>query len=296
MKQERFYDDSRGNDDNRRETNARRRYLPVITAAVVLVLAIAMLFPKLAKPSGESAGAKGSSETASSPTSEAGASEAASENGAKSADAASGKALSIPMSAVFVNELSELEDASKIAYDPARYDELTWNSDDIAAYFGASLTPPYIPEGLTPSPLNGTARVYAEKDGTIVDDAVMLSFYHAYEKDGSPALTEKIPAPKGFSLTVSKLGLVRDCVYVEPSKLKPTSVAGTDVLFGERQMDYGPFDPTTHAPAGQYPLITAEFRREGIEYFLVFDQMSLEEAVRVVGSIITGEAEFAAVK
>ncbi len=59
------------------------------------------------------------------------------------------------------------------------YEEVDWSREEVAAYFGKELAPPYIPSGLKASPYNGTGRVvFRKEDRTLVEDSVGLSYYH----------------------------------------------------------------------------------------------------------------------
>lgn len=198
----------------------------------------------------------------------------------------------VSMENVFLNELPGLKDAALRFYDPERYTQRSWDAGDILAYYGEDLAPGYIPQGLTPAPGNFTAEVVFDTDGALVWDAVYLGYYHDYYEDGSPRLTEPVFATKGFSLRVSRIGMVSCCLYLLPEDEVTLSVIeGTAVAFGYRSMSYGPYDPETHEPSGYYDLFTAEFERNGITYQIVCEQLELEELVKVVASILSGESE-----
>lgn len=199
---------------------------------------------------------------------------------------------SVAMSGVHINEvLPMISDGSKVGYDPSLYDNVTWDSAAIAKYYGSDLTPAYIPEGLVPAESNGMASVYIKKDGKIVEDMVWLGFYHDYYADGSPKLTDDVAAVKGFSLEASRLGKFDDCGVVMPDgeTAETTDIGGVSVTFGHYTSDYGPYDPDTHEPAGQYDRYTAEFTLDGISYRITTDQLAQDEIVKIVSSIIFGE-------
>ena len=201
--------------------------------------------------------------------------------------------LPVYMETIMVNEVTGFLDAARVWRDPERYEAALWDPSAIRAYYGKELTPPYVPEGLSASPGNGTAQAILRKeDGAVVEDTVWLGFYHAYYEDGSPQLTEGIAARKGFSITASRVGLLGDCIYLLPENERATSaIGGVAVTFGYRSMPYGPYDPETHAPAGYYDMYVAEWEQEGVEYQLVADQMELEDVVKVVASMIYGQEE-----
>lgn len=199
----------------------------------------------------------------------------------------------ISLSNIYFNEVEGVSDAASkwYGYDPELYDtDVVWDKDEVKNYYGKDLTPLYIPDGLVAASGNGTARVVLEKNGKVVKDTVALSFYHDYYEDGSPKLTEDVAAVKGFSITVSKIGLLNDCLYILPeNEVKTSDIDGTAVTFGYRSMPYGPYDPDTHEPSGYYDMYVAEFEHDGIEYEIVAEQMKAEEVVKVVSSIIYGE-------
>ena len=100
-------------------------------------------------------------------------------------------------------------------------------------YYGKDLTLLYVPDGLTAASGSGTARVVLEKSGRVVKDTAALSFSHDYSEDGSPRLTEDAAAVKGFSVTVSKIGILKDCLYLLPeNEVKTSDIGGTSVTFG----------------------------------------------------------------
>lgn len=200
----------------------------------------------------------------------------------------------ISMDRIFLNEMKALTDAALLWRDPEFFDYMKWDRNAVTDYYGRDLTPAYIPDGLTAAIGNGTASVIADKSGTIVEDTVWLGFFHEYYEDGSPKLTEGVSAKKGFSITVSKIGLLNDCVYILPeNEVKTSDIDGTEVTFGYRQMSYGPYDAQTKAPSGYYDMYVAEFEHDGIAYQIVAEQIEVEEVVKVVASIITGKKDIA---
>lgn len=196
----------------------------------------------------------------------------------------------INMQNIAVNEIGTMLDAARRWYDPELYDEILWDNDAVLAYYGKDLTPSYIPDELIAANGNGTARIFAEKGGKVVEDMVWLGYFHDYYEDGSPKLTEDVAATKGFTILVSKIGIINDCFYIMPeNEVKTSDIGGTSVTFGYRSMPYGPYDADTHEPSGYYDLYVAEFIHDEIEYQIVADQMEFEEVVKVVSSIIFGE-------
>ena len=188
------------------------------------------------------------------------------------------------------NDMGVISTGDYARYKPETDNEVVWSKEDIEAYYETDLTPVYIPDGLSASPLNDTATVYIGQDSTVVEDTVGLSFYHDYYEDGSPKLTEDIAACYGFSLTASKIGIVNDCVHLlRGNEMKTSDIGGIAVTFLRLSMSYGPYDSETHEPTGYYDKYVVEFEQGGIEYMIVAEQMEAEEVVKVVASIIWGE-------
>lgn len=193
----------------------------------------------------------------------------------------------IDMDNIFFNDFSELLAAAPLWYDPDVYDHIVWNTAEISEYYGKDLTPVYIPVGLKST--YGT-NIISDKIGNIVLDTVWMGFYHDIDEFGSPILIEDIMAPKGFSVTVSKIGLLKDCIYILPeNEVKASDIDGTSVTFGYRSMPYGPYDPDTHEPSGYYDMYVVQFNLNDVEYQIVAEQMAANEVVKVVSSIICGE-------
>lgn len=203
----------------------------------------------------------------------------------------------ISMSDIIMNQVDGFASTDYARYNPETDDEVVWSKEDIAAYYGTDLTPAYIPNGLLASPKNANATVYIGRDGTVTEDTVWHGFYHAYNEDGSPKLTEAVAATQGFSITASKIGIVQTCLYLPPEdEVKTSDIEGTSVTFGYRSMPYGPYNSETHKPSGCYDMYVAEFKHNGIEYQIVAEQMKVEELVKVVTSIISGEKDITVVQ
>ena len=167
----------------------------------------------------------------------------------------------VSMSQIYMNQLPEatagkeaaIDWDPKIYYDPKLYDKAVWGKKEIMEYYGADLTPVYIPENLTASSRNERMVIYKDKEGNIVEDLLWLGFYHDYYEDGSPKLTENIAANKGVSVRASKIDIQNDGYLLMPENETETSnIHGTEVIFGYRKMPYGPYDPDTHEPSGYY--------------------------------------------
>ena len=192
----------------------------------------------------------------------------------------------ISMEDVAVNELSAYSSGKRLDHFPVDCREETWTQREMEQYFGRSLAPAYLPDGLQASPNNDEKIVYLRGE-TIYFAELTMDFYHAFDENGTPVFTERIAAEKGFTLTAWKQELTRDYSWAtEEDGLKTTEIGGTSVTFGHRAMDYGPYDAKTHAPAGTYDLYVATFTLGDAHYEVVSHQLPLEEVVKIVESFI----------
>lgn len=89
----------------------------------------------------------------------------------------------------------------------------------------------------------------------------------------------------------------------QPALVRPTEDGGYEIIaghrrqraselagFGYRSMPYSPYHSETHEPSGYYDMYVAEFEKDGIEFQIVAQQMEAKELVKVVTSIIRGDA------
>ena len=187
----------------------------------------------------------------------------------------------ISMSNIVMNQIDGSFNTDYARYNPETDVEVIWNREDIIAYYGTDLVPAYIPDGFSASEDSNKTSAYIGQDGSVVEDTVYLNFYD------SEAAQDGIK--QGFSITVSKIGIVQTCFVLPEDELKISDIGGTAVAFGHRSVPNGPYDPDTHEPSGYYDLYVAEFEHDGIEYEIVAEQMEAEEVVKVVSSIIYGE-------
>ena len=200
----------------------------------------------------------------------------------------------ISMDGIVVNEMSDLLFSSSARlYDPALFEHVRWGAEDVARYYGRTLAPSYVPDGLTPTNEDGSASVVIRReDGAVVEDTVCLGYYQLFGtwEDGSPRFIDENCVEHGFGITVSRLGRMDDCVYLY-DEMQRSDVAGVPVTIGHCSMPYGPFDPDTHVPAGYYDLYVAEFTLDGIQFQVTASELELDEVVKVTASIICPESE-----
>lgn len=195
----------------------------------------------------------------------------------------SSTAVQISLANVYVNEYDTQIAGAPLYYAPTLYDRVEWTENEIFEYYGTGIVPSYIPEGLSEG---AGQRIIVSKTGEICSDTVVLLYYHEFDETGSPVYTDAVPANHGFSITVSKLGLLNDCCYTLPDdEVKQTVIDGVKVTFGYRAMAY---PSTTNAENAYYDIYVAEFEISEVAYQLISEQMSIEDVVKVVSSIIYG--------
>lgn len=195
---------------------------------------------------------------------------------------------------VAVNESAGLApDYSRLYPDPALYEEEIWGQEEIKDYYGKELNVPYIPNGLTGGRQAVTATIYRDKaTRKVIEDQVGRGFWADFWEDGSPKSDDDIVSPKGFTITVSKLGIFH-CGLLPVNEERTTDFGGVPVTLSHCSMTHGPFDPTqrvpdslSNMPAGYYDIYAASFTLDGAEYEIVAQRLELEEVIKITASII----------
>ena len=195
---------------------------------------------------------------------------------------------------VAVNESAELAPEAVLPYpDPALYEKEIWGQKEIADYYGWELNVPYVPDGLTSGGNAVTAVVFRDRaTGKVIDDEVGRGFWVDFWEDGSPKSDDDIVIPKGFAITVSKLGILH-CGILPVDEECVTDFGGVPVTLRHCSVKHGPFDPTKKAPdglsnmpAGYYDVYTASFTLDGVEYEIEAQRLELEEVIKITASII----------
>lgn len=154
------------------------------------------------------------------------------------------------------------------AYDPAVVTPLSWDAEQVTAYYGRDLAPAYIPENL--EAVETTAQALIESDGTVVRDMVEFSYCDA-------ALPEsRWMEAEAFSMMVSADQLRVTCALDPTAPHQVTDIGGVEVSLGAIFQE------------NAVQCYVAEFTLNDLQYYLEFRQMELAEAVKVVASIVHG--------
>ena len=193
--------------------------------------------------------------------------------------------IQISLSDVPVNVISglpegEMTDMSYVAL--MSEDQITWSQEQVESYYGLDFDTLSVPEDLEAvTDLSQGMAVWENEDGTMRFDGLLLSYQSTGQDD--PEGTQR-----SLSLHGSKIGLLglSDSLYLT-EEVKTWNFQGTEITLGYCQMDYGPYDETTHAPAGTYLVYTAEFEYNGAQFRLVGQRLTRREMVTAIATLLS---------
>lgn len=193
--------------------------------------------------------------------------------------------IQISLSDVPVNIISglpegEMTDMSYVAL--MSEDQITWSQEQVESYYGLDFDTLSVPEDLEAvADLSQGMAVWENEDGTMRFDGLLLSYQSTGQED--PEETQR-----SLSLHGSKIGLLAlsDSLYLT-EEVKTWNFQGVEITLGYCQMDYGPYDETTHAPAGSYPVYTAEFTYNGAQFRLVGQRLTRREMVTAIATLLS---------
>ena len=177
-----------------------------------------------------------------------------------------------------INELSGSVGAARLYFPPENYDTATWSLEQFTEHWGRSILLSSLPEDLTESQPGHAGEVVLTKEGELAYDAYHFTFAESFDESYDPLRRQ-------VTLSVSMLGMAKDAVYpLEHPVL--SQLNGVEVMFGHCSMPYGPYDPETHAPAGESDVYVAEFTCGGIEHQLITENLTLGEAQKILLSLL----------
>ena len=193
--------------------------------------------------------------------------------------------IQINLSDIPVNVISglpegEMTDMSYVAL--MSEDQITWSQEQVESYYGLDFDTLSVPEDLEAvTDLSQGMAVWENEDGTMRFDGLLLSYQSTGQDD--PEGTQR-----SLSLHGSKIGLLAlsDSLYLT-EEVKTWNFQGVEITLGYCQMDYGPYDETTHAPAGSYPVYTAEFTYNGAQFRLVGQRLTRREMVTAIATLLS---------
>ena len=181
---------------------------------------------------------------------------------------------SIALPGLHINEISNRASQDKRYYPEDQYDTVTWSREQFVAHWGKDIVPSSLPADLTEFHPRHGGKVVLTKGGEPVYDLYHFTWAEHFEEAYDPLR-------RSVTLSVSALGMAKDAVYQIDEPIL-SDIGGVEVMFGHCSMSYGPYDPDTHLPAGEYDLYVAEFSLDGIDYQLTTENLTLEEAQQVL--------------
>ena len=114
-------------------------------------------------------------------------------------------------------------------------------------------------------------------------------------------ITSGIGCPKGAGPCRDRCDLRPLCDTIDSDRPDADPVqpsGGQELVIAHCSVGHGPYDPTQKAPdglsdrpAGYYDLYVASFRLDGAEYEVQAQRLELEEVVKIVASIVEGQAK-----
>jgi hypothetical protein len=187
--------------------------------------------------------------------------------------------LDVPV--IHMNSFYEVSGA-RMFFDPeTTYIEM-WDWDDVVKYLGWDITPDYLMPGLITNPwLDFKNRIIFNNDGTIVSDTIWLEFYTEFPyDDGSQAIGGD---STGIRIIASKMGHLNDHIIIWEDNMVESLINDTVVKFGHRSLGYG---GTYENPDFYFDLYVAEFEIVGVSFQVISSNISEEEFVKMVQSLI----------
>ena len=185
---------------------------------------------------------------------------------------------------VVFNELDgedELSGALRVDMALALENGQRWDLAQIRTYWGFDPLPEKLPEGLV-AEFDGDSRwVYADDGQGWVWD--QFSFRYG---DG---LEVYDPLERTLIVTVAGSEIFQCGINFSEENLEPSTISGVEMWLGQRQVDYGPYTDGPDGekiPAGYYPLMEANFRRDGFFVRVTAENLTEDECVAVLKDMV----------
>lgn len=205
-------------------------------------------------------------------------------HGFEESDPSTDLPISISLQDVPVNAISGAPQSDLSYVALLEEQRTTWTKEQVEDYYGLNFDTLAVPEGMkAETDLSQGMSVWVNDDGSMRFDGLRLNFVEDPPREEYPEGTEK-----SLTLSASKIGLLNlsDSLYLTDT-VKTWRFQGVEITIGRCRMDYGPYDETTHQPAGTYALYTAEFEFNGAQYRLVGQRMTRREMVTAVATLLS---------
>lgn len=182
------------------------------------------------------------------------------------------------------SDSSSFSSALRFSYEGST--EVSLTQEEFFGYLGFDPRPTSLPADLTVhNPDNFEAvTLYRDTEGNPVHECVTYT-YEAPLPDG----VDYEPTQRRLTLNVAKGRIpARDYNFLAEGTTD-SNIGGTPLVVARSEMTYGPYDPETHEPAGSYDLYSAEFLYNGVGYFVFSDNLTQQEFVDILCSILLPE-------
>ena len=167
-------------------------------------------------------------------------------------------------------------DMSKLLLEHAQ----NWNLAQIRDYWGEDFLPEELPEGVVAEFDGESTWKYAAAEGLVWDQ---FAFRYG---DG---LEVYDPLERRLTVTVSGSEIFQCGINFSEEDLEPSTLSGVEMWLGRRQMAYGPYTDGPDGekiPAGYYPLLEADFQREGWHFQVTGENLTEDEFVAVLKDMV----------
>ncbi len=158
--------------------------------------------------------------------------------------------------------------------------EEKWDENQVLEYLGHAFLPTKIPQGLTPQQREGhTQTVVYNAQGELVHD----TFYYQWQDNENPE--EYVPDRAQLRIEVAKNKIPSQCGLYQFQQENRSYVEDTPVFIGYLMNDFGPYDPVTHQPSGEYPLFVAQFVYNGVGYHIEGHNLTQRQFITTLLSV-----------
>ncbi len=185
-----------------------------------------------------------------------------------------------PMESVYFNQMTdEPMSDSKLYFDPEKTYEEMLTLAQVWKYLGRDIRPKHLPNGMNAATAQSDEphyRMIYHNDGSVAWDQFHFIYSESFEGYD--------PLHKTLRITVSKTTAKSDLLYVWSEDMNESKINGTEMKIGARKMSFGPY--TDHQPAGYYDLFIAEFGFRGVDYQVVGENLSKEEFIETLSSMV----------
>ena len=183
-------------------------------------------------------------------------------------------------------ELNFILDVSVISGAPPPVDPQTtynekWGLNQVIDYLGVDFRPEYIPAGLCEPEGEQVWTVIFNNDGSRMPHSFTFGFRYR-ESFGD----EYDPLRRSLEVKTAKGERPFQCALHHTETETLSNINGVDIIVGYTKLSYGPYIGEEKTPSGYYDIYLAEFMYGGNGYYIRGENLSQEEFVSVLLSII----------